>query len=242
MIDFNSKSALGDRINSTIDAALEAKNRSQKPRNYLGGSRLGVECDRALQYEFFNVPKDDGKDFSGRILRIFDRGHWIEEYLIKILRMAGYDLRTTNNAGHQFGFKALNDKLQGHCDGVFLSGPHISAPCLWECKGIQEKDWKALEKEKLKNKYPVYYAQIQTYQKHFGLTVNPALFSAINMNTMEIYWEAIPHDPSAAAMLDAKAARIIQSCEAGEILPRAYNDPNYYICKHFCSWGERCFK
>lgn len=208
----------------------------------MGGSRLGVECERALQYEYFNVKKDEGKDFSGRILRIFARGHWVEEYLINVIRQAGYELKTINNAGYQFGFKYLDGKIQGHCDGVFTAGPETMAyPALWECKGIQEKDWKLLVKEKLKKKYPVYYSQIQIYQKHFGLTDNPAIFSACNMNTMEVYWEAIPHDPNFAILLEAKGMRIIAACEAGELLPRMSQDPNFYICKHFCSYGRRCF-
>ena len=242
MIDFNSKSQLSDRINFYIDKALETKNQRQVKRNYLGGSRLGVECERALQYEFFNVEKDEGKDFTGRVLRIFDRGKWVEDYLVQCLRMAGYEIKTTNNAGYQFGFKLLDGKIQGHCDGVFVSGPDIMIyPALWENKGIQEKDWKALVKEKLKKKYPVYFAQVQFYQRYFNLTDNPAIFSAVNMNTMEIHWEAISHDPNYTNLLDAKGKRIIQACEAGELLPRMSQDPNYFVCKHFCSYGKRCF-
>jgi len=243
MIDFNSRSQLSDRINYYIDKSLENKNRKQPPRSYLGGSRLGVECERALQYEFYNAPKDEGKDFSGRTLRIFDRGKWVEDYLIIILRKAGYEIKTTNKAGYQFGFKTLDDKIQGHCDGVFMSGPNTMVyPALWENKGIQEKDWKALVKEKLKKKYSVYYSQTQFYQKYFNLTENPAIFSAVNMNTMEIYWEYIPHDPDFTLLLDAKGKRIIAACEAGELLPRISQDPSFFKCKHFCSYPERCFK
>jgi len=243
MIDFNSKSQLSDRINHYLDQSLETENQKQSKRNYLGGSRLGVECERALQYEYFHAPKDEGKDFPGRVLRIFARGFWIEDYLIKVIRQAGYDLQTHNNAGYQFGFKALDGKIQGHCDGVFVGGLETMVyPALWECKGIQEKDWKLLVKEKLKKKYPVYFAQVQIYQKHFGLTENPAIFTACNMNKMELYHEKIDHDPAYTELLEAKGRRIIQACEAGELLPRMSQDPNFYICKHFCSYGKRCFK
>jgi hypothetical protein len=74
----------------------------------------------------------------------------------------------------------------------------------------------------------------------FGLTDNPALFSAVNMNTMEIYWESVPFNPGAMVRYDAKAARILQACIAGELLPRLSQDPAFYQC-HMCDWAKRCF-
>ncbi len=240
MIDLNSSSQLSDRINSLIDKAMVKKNKEEKPRNYLGGSRLGVDCERALQFEFFNAPKDEGKDFAGRTLRIFKRGFWVEDMMIGWLQMAGFDLKTADRNGDQFGFETLVGKIKGHCDGVFIDGPDdYKYPALWENKGLGEKGWKKLVKEKLKKAHPTYYGQVQVYQKHFQLTDNPALFSAVNMNTMEIYWELIEHNPQHADSLDAKGKRIIQACEAGELLPRMSQDPSFYKCK-WCSYTERC--
>lgn len=241
MIDFNSSSMLSEQVNKYIDAALETENKKQTPRDYLGGSRLGVECERALQYEYFNAPKDDGKDFPGRVLRIFARGHWVEDALIGWMREAGFDIRTEDSNGDQFGFSILDGKIQGHIDGVIIDGPKPFAPYprLWECKGIQQRDWTALVKQKVQKKYPVYYGQIQTYMAYMDLMDNPALFSAVNMNRMEIYWEEVPFISSHAQALTDKGLRIIQSCEAGELLPRASQDPTFYKCK-WCSWVARC--
>jgi hypothetical protein len=118
-LDFNSKSLLSDRMNTIIDQAMEWEQKKEMPRNYLGASSLGVECDRALQFKYFNTPKDQGKTFSGRILRIFQRGHWAEEYITGVIRDAGFDLRTGTQNGEQFGFSVLDGKIQGHIDGVF---------------------------------------------------------------------------------------------------------------------------
>lgn len=74
----------------------------------------------------------------------------------------------------------------------------------------------------------------------FKLTANPALFSAVNADTMELYWEAVPFNPGALALLNAKAARILQSCLAGELLPRLSQDPSFFKCK-WCSYTKRCF-
>ncbi|MBN8892839.1 MAG: hypothetical protein J0H91_21365 [Rhodospirillales bacterium] len=81
------------RINAHVDAALVDRNRRQRPRDYLGGSRVGEECARKLVFEVAHTPKDPGRDFDGRILRIFAAGHQFEEMSIGWLRAAGFDLR-----------------------------------------------------------------------------------------------------------------------------------------------------
>ena len=241
MIDLNSSLMFSDRINTHIDSILESNNKKQNPRNYLGGSRLGEDCDRALQYEYFNTPKDPDKEFKGQILRIFKRGFWIEDAMVNWIQDAGFDLRTHDKNGEQFGFEIMNGKIKGHCDGVFISGHDIvKYPCLWENKGINQTGWKKLAKNGLKKAYPTYYGQIQIYQKYFELTENPALFSAVNMNTMEIYWESVPHDSQYAEMLTNKAERIILACDYGELLPRRFNSIDFYKCK-WCSYQNRCW-
>ena len=83
---------MAERINALVDAALEAERAATPPRDYLGASRLGHACERALQFEFAGAPKDEGQDFSGRSLRIFAIGHELEDLAIRWLRAAGLDL------------------------------------------------------------------------------------------------------------------------------------------------------
>lgn len=241
MIDLTSKRMLSDRLNSYIDSALEDERDKEPKRGYLGGSRIGAGCERALQFEFFNTPKDPGKDFSGRILRVFERGHWVESAVVRWLRVAGVTIITEDEDGEQFGFSDFDGYYQGHCDGVIVAGPDAfgPVPMLWENKGLKQEGWNPLVKNGLRKEKPIYWAQCQVYMNRFGLTKNPALFSAVNMNTMEIYWEAVPYNPGALAQLDAKTVRILQSCMAGEILPRLSHDLNFYQCK-WCSWRNRC--
>ena len=77
------------RLNVLIDAALVSADRAKPPRDYLGASRIGEPCSRRLVYEYTSTPKDDGKDFDGGILRIFDAGHQFEDLCIRWLRTAG---------------------------------------------------------------------------------------------------------------------------------------------------------
>ena len=51
MLDYNSSARFTEQVNAFIDDALVAENQGQSPREYLGGSRLGVACERALQFE-----------------------------------------------------------------------------------------------------------------------------------------------------------------------------------------------
>ena len=41
------------------------------------------------------------------------------------LRLAGFDVRTHNRKGEQFGFSAANGRFRGHIDGVIVAGPDI---------------------------------------------------------------------------------------------------------------------
>ena len=94
VLDFNSRPKIPDLVNGLIDAGLEAGDRLVPPRTYLGGSRLGHPCERALQFEYAQAPKDEGAGFDGRTLRIFAIGHALEDLAAAWLRAAGFDLYT----------------------------------------------------------------------------------------------------------------------------------------------------
>lgn len=241
MLDFNHENQSG-RLVHLIDEALQTKNNQQKPRDYLGGSRLGVECQRALQFEFFNTPKDEGKEFSGQTLRIFEIGHALEDMAAGWLRLAGLDLRTHDKNGDQFGFTTGRGYIAGHIDGVIVGGPEEFGPYprLWECKTANAAKWREMEKHKLRKANWVYYIQCQLYMAYMELTENPALFTAVNKDTSELYFENVNFDPPVAQEASDRGAQIIEACLAGELLPRISSDPSFYQCK-WCSWGDRCW-
>jgi hypothetical protein len=102
MLDFNHRPTFTEELNELIDAALVAEQKTKPERDYMGASRLGISCQRALQYEFTHTPKD--KDFSGQTLRIFAAGHAFEDMAIKWLHAAGLQLFTRKQNGEAFGF------------------------------------------------------------------------------------------------------------------------------------------
>ncbi len=242
MMDFNSSSSLSGQITALVDLGMQRLRSEEMPRDYLGASRLGVSCARALQYEFAKAPVDPGRDADGRLLRIFRRGHVMEDCMVDWLRAAGFDLRTRKANGDQFGFSAAGGRLQGHIDGVIVGGPEgFTYPALWENKCLGSKSWRDLEKSGLAVAKPVYAAQVAIYQAYLELHEQPAIFTAVNADTMEIYAELVPFDAALAQRMSDRALTVISATEAGELLPRAFHDPTHFECR-MCAWQDRCWR
>ena len=242
MMDFNSGASLSGQISALIDSGLQQARAGQTKRLYLGASRLGVACERQLQFEYAQAPVDYGRDFQGRILRIFERGHVNEECMVGWLRDAGFDLRTHKADGEQFGFSVADGRLQGHIDGVFVGGPEgFAYPALWENKCLGSKSWRDLEKNRLAISKPVYAAQVALYQAYLELHEHPAIFTAVNADTMEIYVELVPFDAALAQRMSDRAVKVITATEAAELLPRAFADQTHFECR-MCAWQDRCWR
>lgn len=242
MIDFNATASVSGQLAALVDAGLQRVRAEAPVRHYLGASRLGVGCERALQYEFAQAPVDYGHELQGRMLRIFERGHVMEDCMVTWLRAAGFDLRTRKPDAGQFGFAVAEGRLQGHVDGVIVGGPAPFAyPCLWETKCVGVKSFRELEKHRLAVARPVYAAQIALYQAYLELHEHPALFTALNADTMEIYAEWVPFDAGLAQRMSDRAAKVITATAAGELLPRSFTDPAHFECR-MCNWQDRCWK
>jgi len=251
MLDFNSRSLTSGHVNAAIDAALVAGNAGTPPRSYLGGSRLGHACERALQFEFTSTPKDEGAGFDGRLLRIFGIGHALEDVAVAWLRGAGFDLYTRRGDqpdGPQFGFSVAGGRIRGHVDGVLAGGPAIPGmafPALWECKTMNAKSWRDTASKGVAASKPVYAAQIAVYQAYMdaavpGVADNPALFTAINKDTAELHHELVPFDAAMAQRMSDRGVRILAATDAGELLPRIAAKADHFECR-FCPWAARCW-
>ena len=166
---------------------------------------------RQIQYDYLAIPKDEGRDFEPRTLRIFEAGHRGEDIVADWLRLAGFDLRTERADGRQFGFAALDGRFKGHIDGCLVAGPvPLEYPLLWENKALGASSWKDVVKRGLVLSKPVYAAQIALYQAYLDLP-NPALFTALNRDTMELYSELIPFDPSLAQTMSDRAVEVVRA-------------------------------
>ncbi|MFA7281339.1 MAG: hypothetical protein WC100_14745 [Sterolibacterium sp.] len=242
MMDFNSSSSISGQLTALIDAGMQQVRAREEVRLYLGASRLGVSCERALQYEYAQASVDYGRDFQGRMLRIFQRGHVIEDCMVGWLSEAGFELRTRDQQGEQFGFSVADGRLQGHADGVIVGGPEgFAYPCLWENKCLGGKSWRDLEKNRLAVSKPVYAAQVALYQAYLDLHEHPAIFTAVNADTMDIYAELVPFDGALAQRMSDRGAKVITATEAHELLPRSFAEQTHFECR-MCDWQDRCWR
>jgi hypothetical protein len=251
ILDYNHRPTTAESVSALIDAALEAKDRATPPRTYLGGSRLGHPCQRALQFEYAQAPKDEGSGHEGRTLRIFAIGHVLEDLAAAWLRAAGFDLYTRKGNrpdGGQFGFSVAAGRIRGHVDGILADGPTVPGlgyPALWECKTMNARSWRETAQKGVVLSKPVYAAQLAVYQAYMegsvaGISANPALFTAINKDTAELHHELVPFDGALAQRMSDRAVRILQATGAGELLPRIAANPDHHECR-MCAWSQRCW-
>jgi hypothetical protein len=229
------------RPNALIDAALVAADQAKPQRDYLGASRIGEPCSRRLVYEITRSPKDVGREFKGRTLRIFDVGHQLEDLCLGWLRSAGFDVRTRNRAGEQFGFAIAGGRIRGHIDGAIVDGPDVGIrwPALWEHKALGGTSWSEVVSRGVRAARPVYFAQVQLHMAYMDLPV--PLFTATNRDSLALYQEIVPFDPARAQALSDKAVAIIRLAEAGELPPRIADASDFYLCR-CCPYARRCWE
>jgi hypothetical protein len=234
-IDLNREILAERPLNRLVNDLIErAEPPSENFRRYLGASQIGAECLRKVQYDWMCDPA-----FPARTKDVFARGHFFEQLTREHLIKAGFQFAPAE----QLRFKAAEELFRGHADGIILAGPELPAlcyPCLWECKCIKDKGWKAVERNGLVGLYASYAAQVAIYQAYLDVT-NPALVSIINPDSCERLHFTVPFDAQLAQLHSDRAVAIITATKAGELLPRAYDQPSDWHCK-MCAHKERCWQ
>ncbi len=230
-----------DAISAELDKAIVDKNSERKKRTYLGGSSLGESCSRKIQYRYLGTESDEGRDFTANTLRIFQFGHEIEDSVAEWLKNANFDLRTEDKNGEQFGFSIADGEIKGHIDGVICGGPvNMGYPCLWENKSANDKKFREFMMKGVARTNQVYAAQIALYQAYMNLTEHPCLFTVLNKNTSQIYYELVPFNKSLAQEMSDKAVNILDATKAKETLPRVAYSRDFFDCK-WCEFQDRCW-
>lgn len=222
-----------------IDSAMQNNRKGQAPRKYIGASRIGEECERKLAYEYHLTPKDEGVDFSGKTLRIFDMGHDGEERMSQYLKLAGFELQTHTDEGKQIAISDADGKFKGHLDGYIHGGPEIPGmtyPLLWENKALGDKSWSDAVKKGIKASKPVYYAQVQIYMGYKDLQA--CLFTCLNRDTGEIHVELVRFNSRDCQDYIDKVVRLVKT-EAPEEAVKISRDQSDFRCK-FCDYRQRC--
>ena len=227
---------LREPLNVEINALIERAAAMELPRGFLGASAIGHECMRQIQFNWWCAPL-----LADRVRLIFDRGHFFEAEARKRLIAAGFAFAPKE----ALEFIALDGYLQGHADGVILAGPAtpgapMALPCVWECKALNAKNWRAVARDGLAKAFPRYLVQVQLYQR-FLKQENPALFTCVNADNCEFLHFTVPFEAKVADLWTGRAADIIAATKKGELLPRFTDNSDDWRCR-ICGHRERCWK
>lgn len=202
-------------------------------RSHLGASVIGKECDRSIWYGFrwFKKPS-----FSGRITRLFNRGHLEEPRVLASLMTIGVKIYQQDANGKQFRISDIGGHFGGSGDGVAIGIPDlpVDMPCLLEIKTHSDKYFKELVKQGVKLAKPEHYVQMQIYMNKMGLGV--ALYCAVNKNDDEYYFEIIWAEQITPATMIERARIIIMSSSPPQ---KINNSPSWYQCK-CCDYQRIC--
>lgn len=214
-----------------IDAATQ-RAADDGLRPHLGASVIGRACERQLWYGFrWALPVQH----EARMLRLFERGQREEANLVALLRQAGVTVHTVDPAtGRQFAF-GQGSHFGGSMDGAAVGLP--DAPKTWhvlEFKTAGKKAFDALAKHGVQQSKPEHWAQMQCYMAWTGMT--RALYMAVCKDDDRLHLERIDADKDAAALLFAKAERIVNAAAPPDGVS---DEPDYYLCK-LCDYRDAC--
>lgn len=116
-----------DPIIAAIEAATrKALSEAGAPRYHLGASQLGDRCIRKV---FYGFRKAANVRHTGRLLRLFNRGHEEEFRLVRWLRMAGFEVRDYTQrlcrGGGKYVLFDWDEKIPYAFEDVSTSPHHI---------------------------------------------------------------------------------------------------------------------
>ncbi|MBD4209384.1 hypothetical protein GUH47_26085 [Xanthomonas citri pv. citri] len=222
---------LGEVIMEVTDAY---DNKPPDFRSHFGVSTSGRPCARSLWYNWRWVTQSW---FSGRMLRLFNRGHLEEARFVAMLRAAGITLYQSDENMRQFRIEMFGGHYGSAIDGVAVGIPDLPDPemlSLVEFKTHNDKSFKKLQANGVKKSKPEHYAQMVQYIDYWDL--DAALYLAVNKNDDTLYGELIPPSESEATYFRTRSQKIIFQ---RNIPPRFSDAPDTFECR-FCDHKMRC--
>lgn len=220
-----------DIVNLIYEQGEKEQGDSRRP--HLGCSAVGRDCSREIWYNFRWAGQ---VTWSGRMLRLFDRGQREEAVLVDALKSIGCEVWEEDpRTGKQFKVKFESGHIKGSADGVCRGVPgDPNTPHLLEFKTHNDKSFKHVKSKGVAESKPQHMVQMMLYMK--GLNLTKALYIAVNKNDDEIYTERINYNEVLADEYLEKAKDIVSSdVEPAKISQR----PDWYQCT-FCSFKGQC--
>lgn len=239
-VDFSAgyvRKSLAEQIKTDIDTyAMMQYNDGF--RNHLGASVIGAECARQTWYSWrwMKFPS-----YSGRMQRLFQRGHLEENRYEEYLRGIGCNVWLVDpNTGKQFRITNHSGHFGGSLDAIGRLPPRYGVPSdlliLCEFKtiatgrGFQELLTKGVMLSK-----PQHYDQMCIYGANYNYRY--ALYMNTCKNDDDMHVEIVELDHNRAKKLEQKAGWLIAQQTPP---PRIATVPTYTKCKN-CDYAGICW-
>lgn len=218
------------RIHKALVEQREATSREKKDR--LALSQIGG-CKRDLWASINGIPSE--RVIQGRILTLFDLGNAVEDHIVRLLILAGFNVQERDpETGEQFRV-THGDRASGRTDGKIELGsrPGNRRWSLLEIKSANTKKFEELlEIDRYEEWNPKYGDQIQIYMGK--LKYADALTVVECKNDSRLKVEIVDFDPDRYRELTAKADEITM---ASEVLDRPPEAKSQYC--GFCKYCDR---
>ena len=104
---------------------------------------------------------------------------------------------------------------------------------------MNDKNWSETSKHGVFATKFIYFVQVQLYMAYMDL--EQCLFTALNKDSSELYFEIINLDTELAQKYSDRAVNILNACENNEMYPRLAKDSNFFKCK-MCGFRNICWK
>lgn len=233
--DPNIRRKLADELMHRIDSHC-VNLYDDGPRLHLGASIIGGECPREIWYSFRWVYH---KVFSGRMYRLFNRGHLEEKRNLEWLRFIGCKINDLDQDGKQFRIVGTISHFGGSLDAAGFLPPDfdLDEELLFEFKTKKTgADFNEIKKKGIKVCNWQHYVQMSIYGK--SKSIKFAVYIVTNKNDDEMHIEIVPLDWQLAEEKEKLANQIINSRQAP---PRPFASRAYMKCKTSCDYVGICW-
>ncbi len=217
---------LAEQIQSDIDHWCQVQY-DDGPRSHLGASIIGHACERYLWFSFHWMYY---QVFSGRMQRLFQRGHLEEYRIFQWLQGIGFKTTQVNVDGKQIRIIFAEGHGGGSTDGVGLLPTRygqFTEPILLEMKTQKDKKFSLLQGSGVEKEKPMHFIQASVYGRQLGIRY--CLYIAVNKEDDDLNVELVELDWGKADAEMSKAEEIINSrCAPRRISENA----SFWKCKY----------
>lgn len=234
------RDCIAEQIEKDIDEWCQ-RQYDEGPRSHLGASIIGHECERFIWFGFHWMYREI---HSGRMQRLFQRGHLEEQRIIAWLNGIGFVIKSVNIDGKQFRIAFADNHGGGSSDAIGNLPTRYGQfpPILLEFKTQKDKRFSLLRGSGVKKEKPMHYIQASIYGRRLGLQY--CLYIAVNKENDDLDVELIELDWSLADAEVNKAEKIINSVFPP---PRLNENPSFWRCKYcpacaICHLGAEVLK